>query len=161
MKGRIRAIAGVLLPLLCGACFSPTGAYRELRSDRHKPSASDLVGTWRVIHESVKEAAATGLPLADLQAGFISFQADGTCRGDLYASPCGHDPSPGRHRVSETCRWTVSTLDKPTIVLTFGKGSQLDDSVDLHRLESNPPILWQYICDPDWGDYVEYRRVDR
>jgi hypothetical protein len=113
-----------------------------------------------VIPETAKEAAATGLPLADLQAGFISFQADGTCRGDLYAMPCGDYPSPGRHRATEACRWAVSTFDKPTIVLRFGEGNQSADSVDLHRLESNPPILWQYACDPDWGVYVEFRRVD-
>jgi hypothetical protein len=159
MKRRVLTISGVVPLLILGACFSPTGAYRELRSDRHKPSASDLAGTWRVTPESAVEAAATGLPLADLQAGFISIRSDGTCSGDLYAVPCGHFPT-SRRKASEVCHWAVSTYDKPTIMLTFGQGHQ-SYSFELHRLESDPPILWQYICDPDWADYLEFRRVDR
>jgi hypothetical protein len=156
MFGRI---TGVAFLLGSAACFSPTGAYRELRSDRHKPNPSDLVGgIWRVIPDSAKAAASTGLPLADLQAGFVSFQPDGRCSGDLYAMPCGHFPSPGHHKATEACRWTVSTFDKPTIILTFGEGGQ-SDTIELHRLESQPPILWQYVCDPDWADYVEFERV--
>ena len=150
-------IAGVPLALLLCACFSPAGIYRELRSDRHKPSASDLAGTWRVTPESAADAATTGLPLADLQAGFISLRPDGTCSGDLYPSPCGHFPS-ARREPSEACRWAISTYDKPTIRLTFGQGGQTY-SFELHRLESDPPILWQYICDPDWASYLEFRRA--
>jgi hypothetical protein len=141
--------------LLC-ACFSPAGIVREMRSDKSKPSASDLAGTWRVTAESAATAAATGLPLVDLQGGFISFHADGTCSGDLYPSPCGHFVLP-RRRPSEACHWAVNTYDKPTVMLTFGHDKQ-SYSFDLHRLESDPPILWQYICDPDSAEYLEFRR---
>ncbi len=146
-----------VLSLACVACFSPAGIYREMRSDRRRPTASDLVGTWRVTPESAAAAAATGLPLGDIQSGFISFRSDGTCSGDLYPSPCGHFPSE-RRRPSELCQWSIGTRGKPTIRLTFGAG---DGSMTfhVHRLESNPPILWQYICDPDWAEYLEFRRA--
>jgi len=54
----------------------------------------------------------------------------------------------------------VSTYDKPTVMLTFGQGDQIH-GFDLHRLESNPPILWQYICDPDAAEYLEFRRASQ
>ena len=159
MTRRVRAITGVIPGLLLCGCFSPAGIYREVRSDRHKPSASDLAGTWRVTPDSAADAAATGLPLADLQEGFISLRPDGTCSGDLYPDPCGDSPlSSARRRATDACRWAISTYDKPTIMLTFGEeGNTL--SFDLHRLESEPPILWQYICDPDWASYLEFQRA--
>ena len=153
---RLLAITSVVHVVLIGACVSPVGIYRELRSDRHTPSASDLAGTWRVTPESAADAAATGLPLPDLQAGFISFHPGGTCSGDLYPWPCGQFPT-NRRLPSEACRWAVSTHDKPVIMLTFGQGAQ-SYSFELHRLESDPPILWQYVCDPDAAEYLEFRR---
>jgi hypothetical protein len=155
---RLLAIASVLSPLLAHACFSPSGAYRELRSDRNKPSVVDLAGTWRVTHTTATRAASTGLPLADVEAGFISLRADGTCSGNMYEDPCGHHPPTVRRMPSEACQWRVSTFDMPTIMLTFGQGEQTK-SFELHRLESAPPILWQYICDPDWAEYLEFQRA--
>ena len=155
---RVAAISTVWATFLACACFSPSGAYRELRSDRNKPSAADLAGTWRVTHTTAAHAANTGLSLADVEAGFISLRADGTCSGDMYEDPCGHHRPSVRRTPSEACQWSVSTYDKPTIMLTFGQGNQTS-SFELHRLESDPPILWQYICDPDWADYLEFQRA--
>jgi hypothetical protein len=153
----VRATVIIVMPLLACACFSPTGAYRELRSDRQSPSAADLAGTWRVTPTTAAQAAQTGLPLAAVEKGFISFREDGTCSGDIFEDPCGHHPSPTRRMPSEACQWRISKGDKPTILLTFGRGEQAR-SFELHRLQSEPPILWQYICDPDWADYVEFQR---
>ena len=63
-----------------------------------------------------------------------------------------------RRKPSEACRWKVSTYRKPTILLTFGQGDQ-SYAFELHRLESDPPILWQHICDPDWAAYLEFQRA--
>jgi hypothetical protein len=153
---RVSGITGIALALLSCACFSPAGMYREWRSDKHEPSASDLAGTWRVTPQSAVRAAATGLPLADLQAGFITFRADGTCRGDLYSGPCGRFVG-ARRTPDEACHWAVRTDDGPAIWLTFGQGDQTM-SFQVHRLESEPPILWQYICDPDNAEYLEFQR---
>jgi hypothetical protein len=154
--GRWLALVAALLLQACA--FSPVGAYRELRSDRHTPTVSDLVGTWTVTPESAAIAADTGLPMADVKAGFISMRPDGSCTGDLYESACGSIPNPHR-KPTEICRWAVSTYDKPTVVLTFGRGDSAK-SLELHRLESDPPILWQYICDPDAADYLAFRRTE-
>ena len=143
--------------LALGACCCPAGIYRELRSDRHPPTASDLVGTWRTTQASAEFAASTGLRLDDVRSSFITFREDGTCTGNLYPSPCGHIPSEKR-RPEETCHWRVTPFSPPTIGLTFGEKPH-EYFFDMHRLESEPPILWQYICDPDWAAYLEYRRA--
>jgi hypothetical protein len=158
--GMLRLLGVLVASLLlafASSCFSPTGAYREWRSDTSRPSPSDLAGTWRVIAESAVDAAATGLPLADVESGFISFNPDGSCRGDLYPTPCGHFPAK-RRNPSEPCRWAISSYRRPVILVTFGSGRE-SLAFELHRLESDPPILWQYICDPDAGEYLEFRRV--
>ena len=152
---RVAAVASALTVSL--GCFSPTGAYRELKSDRNRPSAADLAGTWRVTSSTAQVAADTGVSLADVQAGFISFREDGTCSGDMIEDPCGHHGPVVRRNPSETCRWSISTFGKPTITLTFGEA--MGSSFELHRLESEPPILWQYICDPDWAAYLEFKRA--
>lgn len=157
MSRPVVAILSFLSALSFVACFSPSGAYREIRSDRHRPAASDLAGTWRVSSDSAPAAAATGLPLADVRSGFISFKPDGTCSADIYDMPCGSFPAQHR-RSTDACQWTISNGSEPTIILTFGLGRE-SASIEIHRLESDPPLLWQYICDPDWAEYLEFRRV--
>jgi hypothetical protein len=147
--------------LLSVACVSPSGAYRELRSDRHAPTASDLEGTGRFTPVSAADAAATGLSLGDVRTGFITFRRNGTCTADLFDDPCGlarTADSPPRHRTpAESCHWSIRKGDEPTILLTFGDGNR-SSITEVHRLEANPPLLWQYICDPDLAEYVEFRR---
>lgn len=157
MKTTHVAVA-IVVAFLAGACFSPTGAYREIRSDRHKPSASDLEGTWRISAETAATAAETGLPLAELQRGFVTFRSDGTCTADLFDDPCaGPFRDPRHHQPNEACRWeVVDGPSLPPILLTFGQEEIA--SAGFHRLESNPPILWDYICDPDWGEFVDFHR---
>jgi hypothetical protein len=154
---RRTAVIASVVALTLG-CFSPTGAYRELRSDRHKPSAADLAGTWRVTRSTALQAADTGLPLADVEAGFITFREDGTCSGDMFEDPCGSHRPIVRRMPSDACQWSISSYHKPTIRLTFGEANEAS-SLELHHLESDAPILWQYICDPDWADYLEYQRA--
>jgi hypothetical protein len=152
-----KKIFGLMGALTLGACCCPAGIYRELRSDTSPPTAVDLVGTWRVTPESAARAAATGLRLDDIQSGFITFSEDGTCSGSIYPGVCGHSPTVKR-KPEEKCRWNVTKFERPTIGLTFGEG-RAGYFFDMHRLQSDPPILWQYICDPDWAEYLEYRRA--
>ena len=153
----VAAIAAALVQ--AGCCLpSPVGMYREVRSDRHPPTAADVAGTWRVTPESAARAAATGLPLAEVQGGFITLREDGTCSGSIYPGVCGRFPTV-RRKPTERCRWRVSPIDKPSIAVTFGEGRDTH-GFEIHRLESTPPILWQYICDPDSAEYLEYRRSE-
>ena len=76
----------------------------------------------------------------------------------MYEDPCGHHPPRVPHTPGEACQWSISTYDKPTIMLTFGQENQTS-SFELYRLESDPPILWQYICDADLADYLEFQRA--
>jgi hypothetical protein len=153
-----RAVGGLLVGFLACvvACFSPLGAYREMQSDR-RPSRDELIGTWRVTAETAKAAAATGLSLADVQAGFIVLRPDGTCRADLYASPCGHFPSE-RRQPTESCAWDLEGVGSASVRLTFGQRPK-SFVFGLHHLRSDPPVLWQYICDPDSAEYLELQRA--
>jgi len=66
--------------LLSVACVSPSGAYRELRSDRHAPTASDLEGTWRVTPASAADAARRVCRSAMFELGLSRFAAMGHAR---------------------------------------------------------------------------------
>jgi hypothetical protein len=144
-----------LFACVAAACFSPVGAYREMRSDKH-PTKAQLVGTWRVTEASARRAAATGLPLSDVQAGFLTLRSDGSCSANLFASPCGSFPTDRRHP-GESCRWETQEAGQGAVGLTFGE-RPTSFLFGMHHLDSEPPILWQYICDPDSAEYLEFER---
>jgi len=153
MKVARAALVGTLGCLI--ACFSPVGAWRELRSDRH-PTQQDVIGVWRVTPETATQAAETGLPLADAEAGMIALRPDGTCRVDLFLDPCGHFPTQ-RRQPSEVCRWDLQGVGDASVSITLGEKPHRV-VFGVHHLAADPPILWQYICDPDAAEYLEFKR---
>jgi hypothetical protein len=147
--------------VLLAACVSPKSCLREISSGTRKPAESELLGTWRMTEASIKAAAATGLPEADLEASYLTLETGGGCVADMLISPCGSWPEWRLRTQGEACRWTVASHleDNHVLQLEFGEGSQPSLTV-LYLLDARDGLrLWQYLCDPDDGEFVDYVRA--
>jgi len=131
--------------------------YREINSDK-EPSRSELLGTWRVTAASARRAALAGLPLADVEAGRLTLRGDGTCSADLYSSVCGHFPTT-RYKPSDSCIWEPQGPGGAAVRLAMGEDPNRL-VMGIHHYDAEPPLLWQYICDPDMAEYLEFERED-
>ncbi|HEU5265033.1 MAG TPA: hypothetical protein VFU34_10340 [Gaiellaceae bacterium] len=149
--------------VLLAACVSPRSCLREISSGKRKPTENELVGTWRMTAASIRAAAATGLPEADLKASYLTLDAGGACIADMLISPCGSWPEWRLRARGEACRWTVASHleDNHVLQLEFGDEPQPSLTV-LYMLDGrNGLTLWQHVCDPDSGEFVDYVLVDR
>jgi hypothetical protein len=120
-----------------------------------------LLGTWRLTAASVKAAAATGLSESELRGEYLTLETGGRCTGDILAAYCGYF-GPAWQTRGKMCRWKVDGTGshRNTLNLTIGEGPETF-AFDLYLIDRGGLMVWDYLCDPDGGEFVDFVRSDR
>ncbi len=148
----MRAVAGAAL-VFAVACGHGENHYldRQVRQ-------SELVGTWRMTAQSVRDLQDIGYsaPL-DPNDQVVTFASNGSCRfSTLPPVPVkAGRPVP---KADAPCTWAIGRLDHPAVVIEV-QGQRPFEARYYLKDERGRLMMWQYIADPDSLRLVEYLKA--
>ena len=149
---RESALAIALLALV--AC-----QHAEDRSVDREIQSSELVGTWAITPDGIRDLKEighkTGLTPAD---HVIQLRADGTCSFRGFLEPS--DPEHPKPKVFDAgCRWRVSSSTKhPELWLGIESDPQNQTYFNIFE-EKGRLVLWRHVADPDAWKYLELAKT--
>jgi hypothetical protein len=136
--------------------LSATCQHAEDRYLDREVAPSEIVGSWRMAPEAVKDLHDVGYtaPL-DPSTHQITLMADGTCRFNTFTTALTTDGKPSPV-VEAPCRWKLAKLGHQVLLIDLESNPAAHAHYYFGKATRGDLALWQHASDPDAWRYVEY-----
>jgi hypothetical protein len=138
------------------AVVSATCQHAENRYLDRDVSPSEIVGSWRMAPDVVKDLHDVGYtaPL-DPSMHHITLMSDGTCRFSTFTTALTPEGKPNPV-VEAPCRWKLGKLGHQALIIDLDTDPAAHAHYYFGKTARGDVALWQHASDPDAWRYVEY-----
>jgi hypothetical protein len=136
--------------------------WSEDRSLEREVTNEELVGVWVLQPQSVRDLESVGIVLSEERTSHrIALQANGSCRLRAFLTEDIDVPGPAPTVTSSRCRWELITgpSSRQHLSLELTDLPRRFTQYHLSETADGNLVLWQYIGDPDFWDYLDYART--